>query len=100
MKKYKFTILKHTLNNGSVYYLCNVKIIYPLVWTKSGISLFLTNYSKYSKTIDEEGYSWYHIESKIESRENVLKAIDLYITNQEKTYGEALASIETEIIWR
>jgi hypothetical protein len=100
MKKYKFTILKHTLNNGSVYYLCKVKIIYPLVWTKSGISLFLTNYSGYLRTLSEEGCSYEIIEPKIESRENVLKAIDLYITNQEKINGEALASIETEIIWR
>jgi hypothetical protein len=100
MKKYKFTILKHTLNNGSVYYLCNVKIIYPLVWTKSGISLFLTNYSKKEKLIDEIGGSWWEMNVKFKSREDILKSIDLYMTNQEKKDSEALASIETEIIWR
>lgn len=100
MKKYKFTILKHTLNNGSVYFTCKVKIIYPLVWTMSGISLFLNNYYKNEQRIDEEGYSWLFIVDKITSRENVLKAIDLYITNQEKMDSENVFSVETEIIWR
>ena len=102
MKKYKFTILKYTLNNGSVYYMCKVKILHTLVWTVEGIGLFLNNYKDNEKYLTNMGNAFWSIDStnRIKTREAVLEAINLYMSKQEKEDGEEIASIETEIIWR
>jgi hypothetical protein len=100
MKKYKFTILKHILNNGSVYYTCKVKIIYPLVWTIKGIDLFLSNFKDNEKHLDNDGFSFWSIETEFKTREDILSSIDEYISKQELIHSEQIKSVETEIIWR
>jgi hypothetical protein len=100
MKKYKFTILKHTLNNGSVYYICKVKILHTLVWTADGIYLFLSNYKDNEKYLNGYGGSYWNTETKFQSREGILDAINMYMSEREKEDDGKIKSIETEVIWR
>jgi len=102
MKKYKFTILKHTLNNSSVYYMCKVKIIHPLVWTVEGIDLFISNYRDNERYLTSMGNVFWIVDSsnRMKSREAVLEAINQYMDKREAVDGEEIKSIETEIIWK
>ncbi len=102
MKKYKFTILKHTLHNGSGYYTCNVKIIYPLVWTGEGLVLFLSNFKDNEKYLSQFGNTFSYMSGgdTFNLREDVLKAIDKYMAKEEEEDGLKIALTETEIIWR
>jgi hypothetical protein len=100
MKKYKFTILKHTLVNGSSYYICSVKRVYPLVWTWDGIVCFLSNYRNNDKYLNEYGSAYWNDKTKFKSREYLLENINKYMKFREDEDGERVTSVETEIIWK
>jgi len=100
MKKYKFTILKHTRLNGKFYYICKVKKVYSLVWTRDGISLFLLNFRDNEKYLNGCGGSYWNEGTKFQSREDVLDGINRYMSEREKEDGDEVISVETEIIWR
>jgi hypothetical protein len=101
MKKYKFTILKHTLVNGTSYYVCKVKKVYPLVWTREGIGLFLSNYSDYNERyVNDYGGSYWDQETKFKTRDLALSGINKYMQARDEEDGEQVVSVETEIIWR
>lgn len=100
MKKYKFTILKHTLYNGRVYYKCRVKVYHPLRWTVSGILVYLTNFNDHSEYLDMDGDASVYYAYNYEKHDDVLQAIHKYLTDQHKRDGEQITTIETEIIWK
>lgn len=98
MKKYRFTILKHIKRNGSFYFVCKVKTVYSLVWTMEGIRLYL--FGNEEKYLNVYGGSYWDDETRWDSREELLKSIDLFMKNKEEEDGKEVVSVETEIIWR